>query len=71
MLSPQIVSDSLDLQIVRHVKILEHLLEAVLGEAVGVAEVAGFGFPVLEAAIVEGFEIVGDDEGDDAEAHIP
>ena len=66
MLSPQIVSNSLDLQIVRHVKILEHLLETILGEAAGVAEVAGFGFPILEAAVVEGFEVVCDDEGDDA-----
>lgn len=50
------------------IEIRQHLLEAVLGEAAGVAEVASFGFPVLEAAVVEGFEIVRDDEGDDAEA---
>lgn len=49
-------------------EILQYLLETVLGEAAGVAEVAWFGFPVLEAAVVEGFEIVRDDEGDDAEA---
>lgn len=41
-------------------------MEAVLGEAAGVAEVASFGFPVLEAAVVVGLEVVCDDEGDDA-----
>lgn len=36
--------------------------------AAGVAEAAGFGFPGLEAAVVEGFQIVRDDKGDDAVA---
>ena len=49
-------------------KICQHLLKAVLGKAAGVAEVSGFGFPVLEAAVIEGFQIVRDDEGDDAAA---
>ena len=48
--------------------IVKHLLETVLGEAAGVAEVAGFGFPVLEAAVVKGLQIVCDDEGDDTAA---
>ena len=43
-------------------------MEAVLRQEAGVAEVASFGFPVLEAAVVEGFEIVRDDEGNDAAA---
>ncbi len=43
-------------------------MEAVLRQEVGVAEVAGLGFPILEAAVVEGFEVVCDDEGDEAAA---
>ncbi|MBO4419384.1 MAG: hypothetical protein J5789_06140 [Oscillospiraceae bacterium] len=50
------------------VKICQHLPEAILCEAAGVAEVAALGFPVLEAAVVEGFQIVRDDEGDDAKS---
>jgi len=49
-------------------EILQHLIEAVLGEAAGIAEVAFFNFPILETAAVEGFEIVCDNEGDHAEA---
>ena len=41
-------------------------MKAVLGEAAGVAEVAGFGFPVLEAAVVVELQILCQDEGDDA-----
>ena len=39
-----------------------------MGKPAGVAEIAGFGFPVLEAAVVEGFEVVRNDEGDEAAA---
>ena len=49
-------------------EILRLMLEAVLGEAAGIAEVAFFNFPILETAVVEGFEIVCDNEGDHAEA---
>ena len=49
-----------------HFEILPHPLEAILCQQAGVAEVAGLGFPVLEAAVVEGLEVVCDDEGDDA-----
>ena len=34
-----------------------------MGEAAGVAEIAALGFPVLKAAVVEGLQIVRDDEG--------
>ena len=40
---------------VADLEVFQHLLEAVLSEAAGVAEVAGLGFPILEAAVVEGF----------------
>ena len=37
---------------------LQHLLEAILGQAAGVAEVGGFGFPILEAAVVVELHVV-------------
>ena len=52
----------------QNIEILQYLLEAVLRETAGVAEAAWFGFPVLQAAVVEGFQIVRDDEGNDAAA---
>ena len=50
----------------RYHKIVKHLLKTILREAAGVTEVAALGFPVLEAAVVEGFEVVRDNKGDDA-----
>ena len=42
------------------------MLKTILGEAAGVVEVAGFGFPVLEAAVVIEFQIVCQNERHDA-----
>ncbi len=49
-----------------HSEILQRLPETVLGEAAGVAEVASFGFPVLEAAVVVELQILRQDEGHNA-----
>ena len=39
-----------------------------MSEAAGVAEVAGLGFPILEAAVVVELQVLRQDEGDDAVA---
>ena len=39
-----------------------------MGEAAGVVEVTGFGFPLLEAAVVVELQVLRQDEWNDAEA---
>ena len=53
---------------IRYLKIIQHQPELILSQETGVPEVAALGFPVLQAPVVERFQIVRQDEGDDAAA---